>query len=345
MKLGRRITRYLFFIIIIIIAIRMNKITALSSVKMQKNSCPRDWPGLRVRFLAFDFDSTCTVEDTTGLYYKATETYRRASEAKSKVLDKEWESLGNTYLKGHKETIKRLLENVPYSENGNLSMEGLKSFLMETHNFDSECTKKVEASGLLSGISKEGIIQIAKNVQLSPGCVQVLGQVNLPLNVISFNWSKDLIQIVLGQLKHLRIAGNNFPTEDNKSTGQIDSHVSTSFDKEAEFMRLVEGQKEIEGLSVFIGDSIGDLLPLLKADVGIVIGNSNTMRKVAKAFGIKLLPLLDLYNRYGRCNSVQYDSSIVIPSTTDNNGILYEATSWYEIGELLLGNRLLPVTD
>lgn len=322
----------------------MNTITALSSVKMEKSSCSRDWPGLKLRLLAFDFDATCTVEDTTGLYYRATDTYRSASDAESKTIDKEWESLGNTYLKGHKETIKRLLEKVPHSENGNLNIEGLKSFLMETHKFDSESTKNVEASGLLAGISKEGIQQIAKKVQLSPGCVEVLGQINLPLNLISFNWSKDLIQIVLGQLKHLRISGNNFPTEDNKSTGQIDDHVSTSLDKEFEFMRLVEGE-ETEGLTVYIGDSIGDLLPLLKADVGIVIGNSNTMRKVAKAFGIKLLPLFELYNHHESCCSVQYDSSIAISSKSDNNGVLYEAKSWHEIGELLLGNRLHPTSN
>jgi hypothetical protein len=324
----------------------MNEITKASSIKMQKCTCSRDWPGFKVRLLAFDFDSTCTLEDTTGLYYEATDRYRDASVAETKEIDKEWESLGRNYLKGHRETIERLLEKNPNAElNGHLNIEGLKSFLKETHNFDFQSTKKVEASGLLAGISKEGIIQIAKKVELSPGCIHVLGQFNLPLNVISFNWSTDLIQIVLGQLRHLKIAGNNFPTLNNKSTGKIDDNVSTSLDKEAEFMSLIEGQEQAEGLSVYIGDSIGDLLPLLKADIGIVIGNSTTMRRVSKAFGIKLLPLFDLYNRHGNRHSMRYDDSIATCPTTKDRGVLYETNSWQEIGGLLLGNRLLPYTE
>lgn len=295
----------------------------------------KQWPGINISFLAFDFDSTCTVQDTTSLYYKATKKYRNANDKEAKQLDQQWESIGEEYLTGYKETIDRLLQDLPSHENGQLNQEGLNDFLLEMHKFDTQSTKRVESSKLLAGISKEGIEDIAKQVDLQPGCLDVLGEFNLTQHVITFNWSKDLVQTVLGKLNHLTITGNNFPAINNISTGKVDKQVSSSFDKERHFLNLLKSgpKSKQSGLSVFIGDSIGDLLALLKANIGIVIGQSGTMRRVCKVFGIILVPLSDLYG----C----HDWTSVCETRTLNikdNNVLYETNSWQEIGELLLGN-------
>ena len=44
-------------------------------------------------------------------------------------------------------------------------------------------------------------------------------------------------------------------------------------------------------VAVYVGDSPSDLAPLLKADVGIVVGQNQLLRQVAKALGVKLKPL------------------------------------------------------
>ena len=44
-------------------------------------------------------------------------------------------------------------------------------------------------------------------------------------------------------------------------------------------------------LAVYIGDSPSDFAPLLRADLGIVVGQNRLLRQVAKAHGVKLLPL------------------------------------------------------
>ena len=44
-------------------------------------------------------------------------------------------------------------------------------------------------------------------------------------------------------------------------------------------------------LAAYIGDSPSDLAPLLRADVGIVVGQNKLLRQVAKALGVKLKPL------------------------------------------------------
>lgn len=47
-----------------------------------------------------------------------------------------------------------------------------------------------------------------------------------------------------------------------------------------------------ESLSVYVGDSMSDLAPLLSVDLGIVIGQNKLLRRVARAAGITLKPLV-----------------------------------------------------
>ncbi len=48
---------------------------------------------------------------------------------------------------------------------------------------------------------------------------------------------------------------------------------------------------EASKLAVYIGDSPSDFAPLLRADLGVVVGQNKLLRQVAKAHGVKLLPL------------------------------------------------------
>lgn len=47
-----------------------------------------------------------------------------------------------------------------------------------------------------------------------------------------------------------------------------------------------------ESLSVYVGDSMSDLAPLLSVDLGIVIGQNKLIRRVASAAGITLKSLV-----------------------------------------------------
>ena len=73
--------------------------------------------------------------------------------------------------------------------------------------------------------------------------------------------------------------------------------IESGADKVAVLTRLqrqcVTRQKQgVTGLTVYIGDSISDLAPLLSADVGIIISQNKLLRRVAKAAGIQLQPLV-----------------------------------------------------
>ncbi|XP_048575866.1 bifunctional TH2 protein, mitochondrial isoform X2 [Nematostella vectensis] len=288
--------------------------------------------GIKLKFVAFDFDGTCTTKDTTGLYYKATDQYRDGPENVTQTLDKKWGELGKTYFEGHTATISKLLQETPDPIHG-LNIKSLKEFLSEVYEFDSSCTKRVDDSKLLAGVTKEGIKQVSKLVELRPGCTSLLNKLDLPLHVISFNWSEDLIKNVIS-LKHVEVSANDFQYYNNGSR-YVGRKLSSPQDKENEFIKLMQRHAEIDGLTVFIGDSIGDLLPLLKANIGIVIGNNLELRKVAAAFGIKLVPLTDFHSSClivgNRCQEEMTSCA------TRQHGKLYATNSWDEIGSLLIG--------
>ncbi|KAG1359688.1 putative Bifunctional TH2 protein, mitochondrial [Cocos nucifera] len=79
-------------------------------------------------------------------------------------------------------------------------------------------------------------------------------------------------------------------------------------------------------LSVYIGDSVGDLLCLLEADVGIVIGSSTSLCRVGKQFGVSFVPLFPgLVNKQRQFNGK--DSC----SWKGLSGVLYTTTSWFAL--------------
>lgn len=299
-------------------------------------TCEADWMGLKVSLFAFDFDSTCTQEDTTSLLYKATEKYRSSSQAERKLLDEQWRELGKSYWTGHREVVSTSLSIHANPNSSTFDEKGLRSFLQEVYDYDITMTKEVEASEILKGISKEAIIEVAKDVKLSPGCLNVLNHVNLPLHLISVNWCQGLIHAKIGHLRYLNIFANSLPLEGELSSGHLGKKLTSAFDKEIIFQDLVCNKSTggSEGISVYVGDSIGDVLALLKSDVGIVIGKSHTFRKVAKSFGIKLLPLQEIQKMSQ--NGCQEHT---IPK---QKGVLFEAPSWNEIGLTLFGTRYTP---
>lgn len=299
-------------------------------------TCEPEWIGLKVNLFAFDFDGTCTQKDTTSLLYKATEKYRFSTQAELKAIDEQWSELGKKYWTGHLEVVASSLSVHADPGMSAFDEKGLRSFLQEVYKFDLKMTKEVEASEILKGISKEAIKEVAKEVKLNPGCLNVLNHINLPLHLISVNWCQDLIHANLGHLRHLSIFANSLPLEGELSSGIIGKKLRSAFDKEIIFQDLVRNRSldSSDGISVFVGDSVGDILALLKSDVGIVIGKSHTLRKVAKSFGIKLLPLQEIQKMTRNGCHEQ-----AIPK---QKGVLFEAPSWNEIGFTLFGTRYTP---
>lgn len=137
-------------------------------------------------------------------------------------------------------------------------------------------------------------------VQMQDQCVECLRTAisisNTVVNVISANWSAEMLTSAVRhaglELDTLHphssadghVVANMFKWEDGFSTGGIERRIVTALDKEREFDFMCEATLikcvRIEdsatgqdaGVTVFLGDSVPDILALLRADVGIVIG-------------------------------------------------------------------------
>lgn len=105
--------------------------------------------------------------------------------------------------------------------------------------------------------------------------------------------------------------------EHGVSTGEVEISVSGSFGKHQKFLDLVATVRERaddiqhapgstrRSLTVYVGDNETDLLAMLDADVGIVIGHSDSFAKVASAFGVSVCPLASAYGELERRGASQ----------------------------------------
>jgi len=136
-----------------------------------------------------------------------------------------------------------------------------------------------------------------------------------------------------GGLHALDIHANEFSYEGSISTGEIIKKVESPIDKVEKFSEIMmESGDDKQKLSVYIGDSVGDLLCLLKADIGIVFGSSSSLRRLGSHFGVSFVPLFPgLVKKQKECvegSSFKWKAE---------PGVLYTTSDWAEIHAFILG--------
>merc|ERR1712151_820705 len=111
-----------------------------------------------------------------------------------------------------------------------------------------------------------------------------------------------------------------------QSDGTISWRVRTARDK----AQLIVDRKSLLGSPVaYIGDSGNDLGALLTADVGIVIGRSSSLLTAAAKFGVQLSTVTELLQQVEKGQSAPWELKTECK-------VLYLASSWDEVGRLLL---------
>ena len=78
---------------------------------------------------------------------------------------------------------------------------------------------------------------------------------------------------------------------------------------------------------VYVGDSATDLPALLEADVGILIGESSSARRIAAQFGVRVAPLPSADS-----TRLLSDDGLAV---AQQPGLVWEARDWGEIGRFL----------
>ncbi|KAF3335819.1 aminopyrimidine aminohydrolase [Carex littledalei] len=296
-----------------------------------------------------DFDLTCTTVDSSAILAEiAILTAQKADLSvgepgnSSGDARASWNDLSTLYTEEYEQCIEKLL---PSEEAKEFQFEGLHKGLKLLSEFERGANARVVDSGLLKGINVEDIKKAGERLILQDGCrnffqnlVNLKQERDLDVHILSYCWCADLIRSAfssVGCLDHLSIHSNEFSYEGSLSTGEISRNMESPLDKVEKFKSLLTSASStaVSGhKSVYIGDSVGDLLCLLLADIGIVVGSSTSLRKVGESFGVSFVPLFP-----GVVEKQRQVDRDEMPVWRGLSGVLYTVSSWSEIHAFILG--------
>jgi hypothetical protein len=145
---------------------------------------------------------------------------------------------------------------------------------------------RVSQGKVFQGLTRDMLYEQGKRHQhlLQPDLVSVLSQIPKQfIRVVSVNWSKDWILGFLHELDLSRhqIYSNDLDFQGLHSTGDIIPSILTTGDKQ-------EVIRTFQSSVVYIGDSLGDLEPLVNADVGIILGRDPSLWQAVNQFNLNL---------------------------------------------------------
>ncbi|CAH9106541.1 unnamed protein product [Cuscuta epithymum] len=327
-------------------------------------------PNLEKRHLMMftDFDLTCTTIDSSAILAEIaiitapksdqSQTENQIARMTSGDLKNTWGVLSKNYTEDYEQCIENILVTEKVEK---FDFEGLRKALEQLSEFEKGANLAVVESGVLKGLNLEDIKRAGERLMLQDGCVnffQTLSvrrkddKVNADVHVLSYCWCGDLIRSTFssGGLRDvMKVHANELIYEESLCTGEMVRKVESPIDKLQAFSAILQQQQEKFGgggsgndeeekkLTVYIGDSVGDLLCLLEADVGIVLGSSLSLRRLGNHFGVRFVPLfpgvVEKQKEY-----VERDPSSSSTTWKGLSGILYTASGWAEIHAFLLGS-------
>ncbi|CAF2228214.1 hypothetical protein HID58_029125 [Brassica napus] len=289
-----------------------------------------------------DFDLTCTVVDSSAILAEIAivtapkdDQGQQINRMLSADLKNTWSLLSKQYTEHYEECIESILNKEKADK---FDYEGLCEALEQLSEFEKKANDRVIESGVLKGLNLDDIKRAGERLILQDGCISVFQKilktqdVNAKLHVLSYCWCGDLIRAAFSArgVDAVEVHANEFTFEESISTGEIERKVESPIDKAQQFKSILQNRKKDEEksiLTVYIGDSVGDLLCLLEADIGIVVASSSSLRRVGSHFGVSFVPLF---------------SGIVQKQKQEEtwkglSGTLYTVSSWAEIHSFALG--------
>ncbi|KAF5763532.1 putative HAD superfamily protein [Helianthus annuus] len=183
------------------------------------------------------------------------------------------EVLKREYTKEYERCIENMLTNQKVEE---FDYEGLKMALEQ--EFERRANKKVIESNVLKGLNLEDIRRAGEHLILHDGCMSFFQSItnnqhlNVNAHVLSYCWCADLIpsSFSSGGIPTMNVHANEFLYENSLYTSKIIKKIETPIDKLQAFTNILKNSDESDktNLTIYIGDSVGDLLCLLEADIG-----------------------------------------------------------------------------
>ncbi|KAJ9169676.1 hypothetical protein P3X46_017838 [Hevea brasiliensis] len=296
-----------------------------------------------------DFDMTCTAVDSFAVLAEIAiitapkldlsgyET--KLTKMSSADLRSTWGVLSAQYVEEHDQCIESIMSSETVEK---FNYEDLSKALEQLADFEKRANSRVIQSGVLKGLNLEDIKQAGQQLAFQDGCRGFFQKIvrnensKTDIHILSYCWCGDLIRSAFssGDLNVLQVHSNELAYEETISTGEILRRVECPMEKLQAFNDILKDcNANGQQLTVYIGGSVGDLLCLLKADIGIVIGSSPSLSRLGDHFGISFVPLFS-----GMVKKQKEFDEGSSPNWKGLPGILYTVSSWAEIHAFILGS-------
>lgn len=267
--------------------------------------------------LILDFDKTMTKFDTCDIIGEGV-VHLHNQRSKSNAQE-QWDDFVCRYFTGYQKTAMAMT-----------NAESLDKCCMILDDYEHEGKKMVSDSKFLGGIKVSELRSLGKWVQLHKGCPELIEKSskfsNVHVKVMSANWSSEFINAVIEEnigdnSSNVEVISNDLHLDDDcVTTGVIDGSVCGPKDKEDKIGKITRDGV----MTVFVGDSVHDLLALLAADIGIIFGSNELLREICLKFNISVLPLIT-YMINPSCKKV------------GERNVLFTVDNYYEIIAFMYG--------
>ncbi|MBM3214823.1 hypothetical protein FJZ36_07910 [Candidatus Poribacteria bacterium] len=238
-----------------------------------------------ISILAIDFDETVTLRDTTPNLPELAAS--ALNDADAVDLRRRWLVGARAYYADWQRVYdEALAASAPADD----TYAALVRFSTRFDAIEQSSIASVIDGGFLRGIRRDRLHDLGGAVPKRDGVLETLADcagLGIDLHVISANWSADLVRAGIGGLG-VPIHSNDLDFDEREvSTGHLHRRVVSGTDKAERFRSLNSGA----GLRMFVGDSVTDLVAMLDADVGVLIGGKASAVAVCERVGIPLEPL------------------------------------------------------
>lgn len=229
--------------------------------------------------LVVDWDETVTVRDTTALLALAAEQHA--------PKERQFAYFTTKYLESYAQ-----FEKLFHNEYGDITTHHMETqFQKRLRAIEMHSIRRLEEARFFLDVPKTVFEQLALSIELRPDAVPFLRSFCGAVYVLSSNWCRSMIETCLAQqgLECVTVMANDLETHNGRTTGifSADFDIRTGYDKACKLQELRNAHPTAH--IVFVGDSHGDVLAIVEADVGIVISNGKakqTLQKIAEVHSI-----------------------------------------------------------
>jgi len=244
--------------------------------------------------LITDFDETISEADTIQLLVYAAAENREHDRTQTWT---HWKETVEWYTTKYTHIVDEWLDN---HDSRQLS---IVDFLKAFETLEIASIRRVMRGRFLEGLYHAQLRQLGREIQKRQGVESIftaMRKADVTIEILSANWSQTLVE---GAVEGLcdRVTANRLVFGTNqlkrevtpRSTGEIKLNVVSAHDK----LRHFRDHRSKTGQTAYIGDSISDLLAMLEADVGILIGENRTALRTIERFQIPTMSIADCLSK------------------------------------------------